>query len=322
MVVAGIVVQRDRSVDPWSLLFQQPVSGLRRSVQRNLAVVAVALLRLLSGARGGNGRLSLGALFRVLPTIGTPHAHEKRLRRFLENPRLDPRGVTSGLAQVISGRRGAGCWPTLLDQTAAGSSQALLAGVPVAGRTLPLAVYTFEYPWQERTARSQNQLEHVFLLDVEESLPPKVHPVWIGDRGYARAAQLREAFREERFYIIRERAGTCVTVGGRRMKLGELVPGQGQAIRYTGMQYQAHLLVPVDIVAIHDDAFDEPWWLLVPPESAEVLPTDLVVQLYRERMQIEQTFRDFKTHLGLLGLCLKVGIAERTGRLLLAFCLA
>jgi hypothetical protein len=39
-------------------------------------------------------------------------------------------------------------------------------------------------------------------------------------------------------------------------------------------------------------------------------------------MQVEQAFRDFKTHLGLRGLQLKVRVAERLGRLRLAFCLA
>ena len=39
-------------------------------------------------------------------------------------------------------------------------------------------------------------------------------------------------------------------------------------------------------------------------------------------MKVEHSFRDFKTHLGLRGLKLKVRIAERTGRLLLAFCIA
>jgi hypothetical protein len=99
----------------------QAFGGLRRSVQRNLAVLTVAFLRVLGAARSGHGRLSLGALFRVLPTEGTAHAREKRLRRFLENPRLDPRGVTDGLARVIFGERGTGLWPLLLDQTAARS---------------------------------------------------------------------------------------------------------------------------------------------------------------------------------------------------------
>jgi Transposase DDE domain len=47
-----------------------------------------------------------------------------------------------------------------------------------------------------------------------------------------------------------------------------------------------------------------------------------IVAVYRQRMQIEQSFRDFKTHLGIRGLPLKVRVAERLGRLLLTFCLA
>src|SRR6058998_154310 len=100
---------------------------LRRTVQKNLAVLTVTFLRLLGAARGGNGRLSLGMLFRVLPTAGTAHAREKRLRRFLENRRLDPRGVTDGLARLIFGRRGTGLWPILFDQTKSGATQALMA---------------------------------------------------------------------------------------------------------------------------------------------------------------------------------------------------
>jgi len=296
--------------------------GLRRTVQRNLAVLTVAFLQVLSAARSGHGRLSLGALFRVLPTTGTAHAREKRLRRFLENPRLDPRGVTGGLARVVFGERGEGVWPLLLDQTKAGTTQALVAGVPFEGRTLPLAVYTFEYPWVEHAADSQNQLERVFLLDVEAALPRGVTGVWIGDRGYARAALLRHALLDERMCIIRGRAGTSVEADGRRCKLRELSPGHPRPIRYRHVFYQARVRVPVDVIAFHDPQFEEPWWLLVPPDSEAVLPTGLVVQLYRERMRVEHTFRDFKTHLGLRGLALRVRIAERTGRLLLAFCLA
>jgi hypothetical protein len=313
----------DRLLTSLEAAVTQVFGHLRRSVQRNLAVVGVAFLRLLSGARSGHGRLSLGALFRVLPTEGTAHAREKRLGRFLNNPRLDARGVTSGLARVVFGARGAGCWPLLLDQTHSGATQALVAGVPFEGRTLPLGVYTFDYPWQERAADSQNQVERVFLLDIEGALPPAVRPVWIGDRGYARAALLVEAEREERFYVIRGRAGTCIQYEGHRQKLAALTPGpNGAPARYVGVQYQARVRVRVDVIVVHDPAFNEPWALLVPPHSADVLPTALVVALYRERMQVEHTFRDFKTHLGLRGLQLRVRVAERTGRLLLAFCLA
>lgn len=296
--------------------------GLRRPVQKTLAALTVAFLRVLGAARSGHGRLSLGALFRVLPTPGTPHAREKRLHRFLANPRLDPRGVTDGLARLIFGRRGQGLWPIAFDQTKAGATQAFVAGVPFAGRTLPLAVYTFAYPWVERAAQSQNALEAVFLCDLEDALPRGVRGVFMGDRGYARAMLLRHSARLGRLFILRGRGGTQIEYQGHRLKLRELPGPPGRAVRYPLVLYQARERVPVDVVVFHDRAFQEPWYLLVPPGSETLLPTETVVACYRERMQVEQSFRDFKTHLGLRGLQLKVRVAERTGRLLLAFTMA
>ena len=48
---------------------------------------------------------------------------------------------------------------------------------------------------------------------------------------------------------------------------------------------------------------------MVPADSAVQLPTDDVVALCRERMHIELTFRDWKTHLGVRGLRLEVDAA-------------
>lgn len=295
---------------------------LPRTIQKNLALLTVSFLRVMGAARSGHGGLSLAALFRVLPTVGSAHSREKRLHRFLGNQRLDPRAVTEGLARLILGKRGAGLWPIAFDQTKAGSTQALLAGVPFEGRTLPLAIYTFGYPWEELAAKSQNWLEEEFLADLEEALPAGAKAVFIGDRGYARASLLQRSLRRGRLYLIRGRSGTRVEYQGRRCKLGELPVESGQAIRYCGVYYQANERVPVDVVAFHDSSFKDPWWLLAPAGTAKILPTKTVLALYRERMQVEHSFRDFKTHLGLRGLKLKVRIAERTGRLLLAFCMA
>ena len=109
---------------------------------------------------------------------------------------------------------------------------------------------------------------------------------------------------------------------GRRLKLGE-VPGRpGTAVRYPDVLYHAHRRVPVDVVVYHDPTFAAPWYLLVPCWTRSAWTPADVVRTYRRRMQIEQSFRDFKTHLGVRGLQLKVRVAERLGRLLLAFCLA
>jgi len=64
------------------------------------------------------------------------------------------------------------------------------------------------------------------------------------------------------------------------------------------------------------------WYLLIPVGMQPLLSATEIVTLYRERMQIEHSFRDFKTHLGLRGLQLQTVVAARMGRFLLAFCLA
>lgn len=70
---------------------------LRKSVRKTLALVCTGLITLMAAARAGNGRLSLAALYRVLPVAARPHSRENRLRRFLDNRRLEGRAVSTGL---------------------------------------------------------------------------------------------------------------------------------------------------------------------------------------------------------------------------------
>jgi hypothetical protein len=307
-------------IEALSGLMEARFSGLTKPLRKNLVVSTFAFILVLSAVRSGQGRLSLAALARVLPTQGTAHAREKRLHRFLKNPRLDFRTVTGSLAAILlpPGKR---FCPVILDQTKSGSAQAMVAAVPYAGRVLPLACYTFAYPLTEPAIKSQNQLEHIFLLDTETSLPPGVIAIWIADRAYARSRLLQQSEQEQRPYIVRGRKETIITHQGRRMKLGQLHAPPRKALRYQDVFYHAHRKVPVDVIVYYDPTYQEPWYLLVPVAYRKLLETDLVVDLYRERMQIEQSFRDFKTHLGLRGLNLQIDIAPRMGRLLLAFCL-
>lgn len=228
-------------------LMEVHFSGLTKPIRKNLVALSFAFLLVLSALRSGQGRLSLAALARALPTEGRAHAREKRLHRFLKNPRLDFRTVTGSLATLLlpGGRR---FCPVLLDQTKSGSAQALLAAVPYAGRALPLSCYTFAYPLAEPALKSQNQLEHIFLLDTEASFPPGLIPVWIGDRAYARSLLLRQNEQENRPYILRGRRETLITYQDRRMKLGHLPAPPGNLLRYENVLYHAQRKVPVDVI--------------------------------------------------------------------------
>ena len=102
----------------------------------------------------------------------------------------------------------------------------------------------------------------------------------------------------------------------------EFAAGWGTPVRYANLRYRKHGKEPVDLIVYRERGFKETWYLLVPAGSEKTLPTEKVVSIYRSRMQVEQGFRDWKTHLGVRGLKLESNRAVRLGRLLLAFALA
>ncbi len=207
----------------------------------------------------------------------------------------------------------------MLDQTTLRGTPTLLAGVRVTGRILPVAFACFEY---RTLQKSQNALEWALLLLVTASLPRGCTPLLVMDRGYARVALLAQLRQAGISYLIRARRNTMVRLGGQRLMLGRVPHRQRHAVRYAQVMYQNCKREPVDLIVFHDPAFKEPWYLLVPPGSQHELPTAAVVALYRQRMHVELTFRDWKTHLGIRGLRLEVDIAPRLERLLLALTVA
>jgi len=292
---------------------------LGRWLSLGLALLTVAMLQLWRGARSGNGWLTLCALSRTLPLDENEKTRSKRLYRLLRNPWLDGTEMTPLLVRLALGANPRGWIPIVVDQTDVRGTQVIMAGVRVAQRVLPVAFVCYEY---EKIRKSQNSIENSLLLLIAACLPPGCKPVFVMDRGYARASLLKQLRTLNIPFVIRGRSNTIVRVGGQRLSLGRLPRRSGRARRYSSAAYQDSLQEPVDVVVFHDPAFKEPWFLLVPAGSKDKLPTDDVVDLYRERMHIELTFRDWKTHLGVRGLRLEVDAAPRLGRLLLALSIA
>ena len=288
---------------------------LGRWLSLGLALLTVAMLQLWRGARSGNGRLTLAALSRTLPLDQKEKARSKRLYRLLRNPSLDGTAMTPLLVRLALGAHPRGWIPIVVDQTDLQGTQVLMAGIFVAQRVLPVAFACFEY---HQIRKSQNALENSLLLLIAACLPPPCKPIVVMDRGYARASLLQQLRTLNIPFLIRGRSNTMVRVGKKRLSLGRLPHRVGHPRRYSHAAYQDCAQEPVDIVVFHDPHFQEPWFLLVPAGSAAQLPTTEIIALYRQRMHIELTFRDWKTHLGVRGLCLEVEPALRLGRLLLA----
>jgi len=301
----------ERVLDLWAALAPE----LGRWLSLGLALLTVAMLQLWRGARSGNGRLTLAALSRTLPLDQKEKARSKRLYRLLRNPSLDGTAMTPLLVRLALGAHPRGWVPIVVDQTDLRGTQVLMAGILVAQRVLPVAFACFEY---HQIRKSQNALENSLLLLIAACLPPACKPLFVMDRGYARASLLQQLRTLNIPFLIRGRRNTMVRVGGKRLSLGRLRHRSGHPRRYSHAAYQDSAQEPVDIVVFHDPHFQEPWFLLVPAGSATQLPTAEVIALYRRRMHIELTFRDWKTHLGVRGLRLESEPALRLGRLLLA----
>lgn len=288
---------------------------LRRWLALGLALLTVAVLQLWRGARSGNGGLTLCALSRTLPLEENEKVRSKRLYRLLRNASLDGTEMTPLLVRLALGSHPSGWIPIVVDQTDVQGTQVIMAGIRVAQRILPVAFACFAY---DQIRKSQNAIENSLLLLIAACLPPGCKPIFIMDRGYARASLLGQLRLLNIPFLIRGRSNTIVRVDDQRLSLRRLRHRVGHPRRYVSAAYQDSAQEPVDIVVFHDPHFQEPWFLLVPAGSEVPLPTADVIALYRQRMHIELTFRDWKTHLGVRGLRLEVDAALRLGRLLLA----
>jgi hypothetical protein len=312
-------------VGPLRSLIDARLGELRVTVRRNLAAVSVAVMCTLGSVRSGNGKLSLSALARCLPTEGVQKTRYKRLGRFLDNKHFCPEGMIPALVGLVvgSGRRrkrnGERLVPILVDQADIGGTPTIMAGVLHRGRVLPIGFTCVEYPTMRR---SLNTIETALLTLIVASLPRGVQAIFTADRAYGRYQLICALNALGQRYILRCKDKVTLWHEGKKRFPKDFTAPWDTPVRYANVRYRQHGKEPVDLIVYRGSSFKETWYLLVPAGSEKALPTREVVEIYRSRMRIEQGFRDWKTHLGVRGLKLESNRAVRMGRLLLALALA
>jgi hypothetical protein len=301
-------------------------SGLRRTVRKNLSRLTCAFLQLAWSVRFGYGGLHLTSIARVLPQGKKFKSSYKWLSRFLKCKYFDASSLAECMLAVILGNKPPRWVLVLVDQTTVNDVEVVNAAIPFQGRAVPVAWVDFEYPWKTIHPASQNTIERYLLTWLGLAVPRGVRLILIFDRGYARVELIKDLKQGQQPFLIRARRNVIVQtkVQGRRrrLSLGRLPHRTGCPIRYPRVLYHSTKAEPVDVIVYCEKGFAEPWFLIVPPDSQSWLPTEEVVGLYRQRMQIEQCFRDWKSHLGLRGLHLQVNKSERLLRVLMGFTLA
>jgi len=317
--------ERDLSLTV-ALLVETYFCGLRRTVRKNLARLTVAFLDLALSVRFGYGGLHLTSVARVLSDQVKYKNRYKWLSRFLRCKYFDPSSLAECMLRLVLGDRPPPWVIVLVDQTTIDGVEVVSAALPLAGRAVPVAWVDFQYPWTTVRPPSQNFVELCLFTWLVQAAPPGVRLVLIFDRGYVRVALIKDLNLGGQPYVLRGRKDVIVqaVVRGhrRRISLGRLPHRSGQPVRYRHVLYHSRKAEPVDVIVYRQKGFQDAWFLIVPPDSESWLPTDEVVRLYRQRMQIEHCFRDWKSHLGLRGLHLRVDKSQRLLRLLMAFTLA
>jgi hypothetical protein len=294
-------------------------SMIRVTILKNIALVTYALITLFHGARGGNGWLSKAALARCLPLGTGPKEREQRLYRFLDNFRLTPEILIPLHVALACGTKVRERLPMILDQTTIRGMETLLIGLVFEGRVLPIAFSCFMKKWIHK---SQNILEHSLILAAMSCFPAEVRPFLILDRGYARVSLFIHLRQEGIPFLCRAKKSVLVYLPGQTKgkTLGRFKIKPGQLLRYSVL-YHSQKKEPLDLIIYFGKGYQEPWYLLVP--SGTSLTAEEIIELYAQRMSIEQGFRDWKTHLGVRGLIFwGDNPAPRLTRLLLAFSLS
>lgn len=299
---------------------------LRRTVRKNLTRLTGAFLRLALSVRFGYGGLHLTSVARALPDGVKFKSSYKWLSRFLKCKYFDPSSLAECMLALILGHKPPRWVLVLVDQTTVDGVEVVTAAIPLRGRAVPVAWVDFEYPWKTLTPPSQNTIERYLLTWLGQAAPPRVRLLLVFDRGYARVELIKDLNRGQQPFLIRAPGKVIVRteIGGRRrrLSLARLPHRSGHPVRYRHALYHSQKAEPVDVIVYREKGFAQPWFLVVPPDSEPWLPSEEVVRLYRQRMQIEQCFRDWKSHLGLRGLRLQVQKPERLLRLLMGFTLA
>jgi hypothetical protein len=140
------------------------------------------------------------------------------------------------------------------------------------------------------------------------------------DRGYARASLLFKLLQESIPFLVRAKRKVLVYYQGQAKTLSRFSAKIGNIQCYSVL-YHSKQKIPLNLIIFRGKGYKETWYLLI-PRDIPLSPKE-IVDLYAQRMSIEQGFRDWKTHLGVRGLVFHCdNPAPRLTRLLLAFSLS
>jgi Transposase DDE domain len=286
-------------------------TDLRLSQTKTLADLVAASLCV--------GRVTLAAIGRKV--LGAPAAKHKikRTWRFCANRAVTVSDAMQGpIARLCKKRKK----PLLvaMDWVEVRAFHTLVLAAVKKGRSIPLLWAS--YPEWE-VFKSQNNLEEGLLRLFHTLVPDHVTVVLLADRGFGRTEMARLCEHLNFRYLIRIKSDVTIAHPSYRGLLHDYPVKKGMRRLLKGVRYRKNDPVTLNLVIRWKPGLpakrDEPWFLFTDLEETAVRLTER----YRQRMTIEELFRDEKNHRN--GLALRhtqITKADRFDRLLLILALA
>lgn len=296
--------------------FDRQLQAILPGVNRaRLHVLALLTLGLLWAET-----VTLPQVARTLPLTVKRVSTQKRLARFLANPKVDPDALWRGLLPHLLADRAGTALTLVFDPTPHTDRFTILVlGLLDHSRVLPLA-------WRivpQQTAWDADQLTYLSALreTVVAALPPRCTVTLLADRGITSPAVIALCRRLGWSFVLRVSVGAAQT---NRVRLGDapeqplwdLVTKPGQRFARPARLFKDAGWIALELTIRWDRGHTEPWVLV----SDRLIGT-AAVQRYRRRFKVEATYQDGKSR-GFHVEATTLTDAERLHRLLLALHLA
>ena len=212
-------MSQQAAVYQWTTRIARQFPHLRASQAKVLAAFSWGVV--------ASRRCTLRRVAEALPQWGKPDTVERRLQRFVANPRVDWQASATALAAWIVARlRSRAVIVLLVDETSLQDHlKAMVVSIAYRGRALPVAWWCYR-----PTAWPLGQVALITrLLDQLAPVLPPHQPILVqADRGLGTSPALLEAItRRGWYFLVRVQRRVHVQVAGQEREVGDLVPAPG-----------------------------------------------------------------------------------------------
>lgn len=265
-------------------------------------------------------RISLANIGRAMQ--GMVKHQIKRCWRFCANDRIETADAMRGVLQKVLKKRKKKLLVSF-DWTDIKGFQTLVASVVFKGRSIPICWASCKKHVYDGH-RSRNAFEESLLLMLRSMVPAKVKVILLADRGFGRTELARFCQKHDFSYVIRIQPNVHVNGPAYQGKLIDYPVRKGickllKSVAYRSQENPVMQNIVIRWVKNLPKKRDECWFLMTDLTAGPAQ----ISQLYRQRMTIEELFRDQKNKRNGWSLRdTKITRPERLDRLLLILAIA